>query len=120
MLLDDAGVGYSFATYPLLHMGLSLVITIIDYWCNSVVCPDETRLSLKSCKEQFAPLRSERKGKKATEAAFLLFGNGYGLRLLDHPRHGPGFGLGERSASFDFNQIAFFGDAGFVVGVIFL
>ena len=62
----------------------------------------------------------ELKRKKATEVAFFYVGNKDGLRLLDHSRHGPGVGLGKRSTRFDFNQIAFFGDAGFVVSVVFL
>ncbi len=57
--------------------------------------------------------------KKAAEAAFSFTAR-KNLRYFQHARHSPGLGLGEWAARFDFDQVAHFGGAGFVVGVVFL
>ena len=66
-----------------------------------------------------AAFSSQPQEKKAAEAAFSFTAR-KNLCFFQHARHGPGLSLGERPTRFDFDQVAHFGGAGFVVGVVFL
>ena len=102
-----------------------LSVAILDYQSNSLlarVCKHLHRKAvlltdLRHCPHEHATERANNK-KGSRSCPFIRYKKK--LSFFQHARHSPRLGLGERAARFDFDQIAHFGGAGFVVGVVFL